>query len=996
MCIRDRYAAADIEALIPKDLRDQVDTLLGLSLRSHTQKAYTNAESYARRALDAHPDDWRSLAALAAAHLGPIAEIEGVLLTRNIPPDLQPRFDQALDMFRQAWAKLVARDDANRGDYVAANLISALDIAGLSDEAALVLDQALRVAPNYPPLLRRYARSMVEADDWPAAEKATASIPEDELEPSDRLVKLQALIRTGEAQRARDDARSLEETSDDQRVIELAKATRLEAAASLGELNEELDDLLRSQPNSVLLRSVAIGLLPDGDPRTAALVGELGRLVADINNPRDRFHAAEALFRAKVFDRAADLYEGLHGTGQDNLALRRRLQALYFADRRADARQLFESLAQDLKTLPGYSELGVAIYERSGMLPQARQILEQRLADAETLTNRLQWVALVERLGDYVAIAKWLETVSPDQQGLPYDLMMLALVIDRHLGDTRSLPIAYRALRSGFGDPQIHLAYTIKLFLMGKVGRGAIETPSVVMPNVAVILKEKDGDKTLTRIIETEPDPRIERDEIAPANSLAQRLLGLRRGDEVELENVGPEPTRYILTEIQNKYVYAHFRSLQRFESMFPENRAFGSFNIKETKGKEQFKSIFDSAKRRHEFAEKLIEMYRSGSVPLALLAKFSGTSPLAGWESIRYQPNVEFHTAFGVVSEFLEANGTLAANRRAVIDGITLYGLVQLGIANSIKAAFEDLGVVRTTLDLLREYADEWRAKRGTRQGSFGWDGEHYRMMELTDEMIDQRITGAQTALDFAETLTLIPAEARTGIRGEAKDAFENVHPAFLDSILAAQGDGRVLLCDDRPLRSLAAEAAGVPSVWSQAAAKFAVERQFITSESGFEVTGALAEASYAFTTIGHQDFLYELKKTAWVASPRIVRFMELLVRPSVEQRSMRNVLSGLMFVGLRDAPSIDTYRTVFSKLFRMLKVAQPGVVVAHLVREIFEHATPALRASTRRAYLKEHLKRSTSLTPVAAVAQSIDLLAVSLVSRVAGAISEAIAGLD
>jgi hypothetical protein len=897
-------------------------------------------------------------------------------------------------MFRQAWAILETRDDAIRGDHVAANLISCLDIAGVSDEATLVLGRALHVAPDYSPLLRRYARSMVEADDWPAAAKAIVSIPEHLLEPADRLVRLQALVRMGDAARARDEARSLQSASDDQRLVEMAGAMRLEAASSLGVLKEELDDLLKDWPNSIMLRSVAIGLLPDGDSRIVALAGEVDQLVSGIDNPRDRLHAAEALYRAKAFSQAADLYDGLHGTSQDALTLRRRLQALYFADRRADARKLFDSLTEDLKTQ--YAELGAAIYERSGLIPQAKHLLEVRLANTENLANRLQWIALVERLGDSAAVTKWLKTVSPEQQGRPDDLMMLALAIDRHLGGTGSLPIAYRALRGGFSDPQIHLAYTIQLFLMGNVGRGVMETPNIVAPDVAVTLTEKDGDKRLTRIIETEPDPRVERDEIAPGHALAQRLLGLQRGDKIELENVGFEPTCYIVTEIQSKYLYAHFRSLQRFEAMFPDNRVFGSFNVNEAQGEERFKSIFDGAKRRHEFTEKLIETYRSGSVPLALLAKFVGTSPLAVWESIRYHPAVEFHTAFGVTPEFAEADSTLATNRCAVVDAITLYGLVRLGIADRLKAVFEDLGVVRTTLDLLRAYVEEWRAKRGTQQGSFGWDGEHYRMMELTNEMIEQHVADAQAALDFAEALTLIPAETRAGIKDEARDAFENVHPAFLDSILAAQGDGRVLLCDDRPLRCLAAEAAGVPSVWSQAAAKFAMEKRLITSESYFEVTGALAEASYAFTIIGHLDFLYELNKTAWVVSPRAEKFIELLANPSSEQGSVRNVLSGLIFSGWRDAPSKDAYQTVFAKLFRSLKKAQPGIVVAKLAQDVFEQAMTALRTAVRKRYFMERLKRSTYLTPVGVVVQSIDRLADPTGSRVAGVISEAITGLD
>jgi hypothetical protein len=156
------------------------------------------------------------------------------------------------------------------------------------------------------------------------------------------------------------------------------------------------------------------------------------------------------------------------------------------------------------------------------------------------------------------------------------------------------------------------------------------------------------------------------------------------------------------------------------------------------------------------------------------------------------------------------------------------------------------------------------------------------------------------------------------------------------------------------------------------------------------------LAEASYAFTIIGHLDFLYELNKTAWVVSPRAEKFIELLANPSSEQGSVRNVLSGLIFSGWRDAPSKDAYQTVFAKLFRSLKKAQPGIVVAKLAQDVFEQAMTALRTAVRKRYFMERLKRSTYLTPVGVVVQSIDRLADPTGSRVAGVISEAITGLD
>src|ERR1700747_1427653 len=140
---------------------------------------------------------------------------------------------------------------------------------------------------------------------------------------------------------------------------------------------------------------------------------------------------------------------------------------------------------------------------------------------------------------------------------------------------------------------------------------------------------KKGGERRLSRILETEPNPRVDRDGVSPDYPLASRLIGLRGGDEVGTKALGIDSITYVVTTIQNKHVHARFRSLELFEAMFPESRAFGSFKIDPTKGEESFKPIFDAVKRRGEFARQIEDMYRSGQLPLAIGAKLGGSNGL-------------------------------------------------------------------------------------------------------------------------------------------------------------------------------------------------------------------------------------------------------------------------------------------------------------------------------------------------------------------------------
>ena len=296
------------------------------------------------------------------------------------------------------------------------------------------------------------------------------------------------------------------------------------------------------------------------------------------------------------------MYDGLYAQDKDTPALYRAITSLILAGRRRDARELFESLSPALKETLHYADVGVAIYEQAGLLREARGFVETALAHDNFLSRRVRWLNLLERIGDEEAIIRWLDSLDPDQQGAPQDLMRVAITIDRLRGDPVCFRFAYRALRSGYSDPSMHLAYMMSLVFTGKSQKLAFTTPTEVAPDTAVLLAEKGGGRKLVRILETEPNPRIESNEIAPNAELGPALLGRKVGDEIEIPSISVGPTVYVISEIRNKYLHAHYRSLEQFEVLFPGHQRFGSFSIDESKGDAKFKPIFEFAKRRSEF----------------------------------------------------------------------------------------------------------------------------------------------------------------------------------------------------------------------------------------------------------------------------------------------------------------------------------------------------------------------------------------------------------
>ena len=307
----DDVSLEELEALIPDGLKGRTDILVALSLRAQKSSDLVQAERYAREALSTGSNDLRAQSTLASVLMEPIARLVGVYFTRLVPKELQSRLEEALQLLKLAWAELRTRDDLFRYDHVVANLMVVLDLSGRETEADRILDEALRSAPRSPPLLRRYALRKAEADDWEAVQTAISSLPAAQVLVQDEIIEAHALFRMGELKEALSKVRVLQARCEETRSGEAAATLRLEIAAQLGCLDTELTLTLNEMPSSIMLRSVAASLLSEGDPRREGIFSDIKGLVSGLTDPRDQFHAAEALYQAKQYDRAAELYAGL-------------------------------------------------------------------------------------------------------------------------------------------------------------------------------------------------------------------------------------------------------------------------------------------------------------------------------------------------------------------------------------------------------------------------------------------------------------------------------------------------------------------------------------------------------------------------------------------------------------------------------------------------------------------------------------------------------------
>jgi len=420
---------------IGDDLLHDAEVKLHLAMRAHTAGDGAAHRQLAEEALAAAPEDWRALSAVAETLMQPLATLDGLELTHAVPAERKADVERATQLTSKAWNRLKSRESTWQGRHVAANLISLLDLAGREAEADAVLDEALRHSPSYGPLVTRSAQRSASRGDWKAAAAALDSVEPAELPYDGLLLRTQAAHKLGDPGRASGLLDQLEERAATEPHVperaELVAALRVRAAVlSSADQTAAITEAVKAAPDAIILRSLLFDDLAEDDPLRVRLTEEIRGLSAGDLSTRERLHAAETLAEAGQHSLAADLFGGLHD-GSDSHALRRQLRSLHLADRRADARRLFESLPQDLRTSSGYLSIGINIYERAGLLKAALALIEKALAVHDVLVNRLAWIQLLVRVGRQGAIVEWLGTVPDDIDGSPSELMTLARIIDR-------------------------------------------------------------------------------------------------------------------------------------------------------------------------------------------------------------------------------------------------------------------------------------------------------------------------------------------------------------------------------------------------------------------------------------------------------------------------------------------------------------------------------------------------------------------------------------
>ena len=479
----------------------------------------------------------------------------------------------------------------------------------------------------------------------------------------------------------------------------------------------------------------------------------------------------------------------------------------------------------------------------------------------------------------------------------PRDLLGLAR-LKRLLGEATYLDDAYAARRYGIDDASIHLGY---FGLSISSERDAI-APATVEPGCAVLLK-RDSEEHWWLILER-GEERLSDNELLPDTDLAETLVGLRRGDTVQLQE-GVGELSVAVADIQTKYVRAFQETAFGFSERFPGNADLLSVPVRE----DDITEVLVAVDERDRFARELQRMYRDDQVPFAFVcARLSVPAPEM-WKACTESGELRLRFGVGTEEETERAQELLRDADDLALDMLALLTVHELGLGESLRQRFARITVPRTILDELQESVREATMEHRPR----GYAGKTldgaYTWVEMSEDAWAEHANFASSLSSLAESFEPIASYPTLDIDSDDLEwLVEAVSQAGVGAMFAGgedPSDRPLLVSDDLGLAALA-RAFGAGAVNTQAVLRELRRSGELTDQQYSEHVARLAHLNYRFVQIDAADVLCLLESNGYMTDESSRALIATLEGPECSRESAVRVAAGLIAaVAMRGIPA-------------------------------------------------------------------------------------------
>lgn len=585
---------------------------------------------------------------------------------------------------------------------------------------------------------------------------------------------------------------------------------------------------------------------------------------------------AEFYYQRGDFEEAIPLYESSFTPNKDIPVINHYLISLLNSGFYDKANFLAKQFRSEGASHPVFVIIEARIAEYIGELDYAKSLyLQLNDIDPENPDHLMRAAGIDYRNGNNEDAFYLLNQNIDKYWNDPLSLMTIAQIgASTKKYTSKILEYAYRARRLGMNDPNIHIAY-VGLFLSIEDSFNKSLNLEKVGSDAAICVKTNGENKWYT-ILNDEPADKG-RGEILASDPLAQKMMGLRKGDIVQIREDFYDKLEFTVTEIQSKYVRAFQETLMEFGYLFPEN--LGIQMIKTEPGDPT--KMFALSARQNQMVRKVSEFYTRENLTVGQFAKLIGSSQIKTWAGLFFNEGiVKVSTGTSNEQEVNKLNISQAEDITLELTSLlTLTYVDQLGL---LAKRFENIYIAHSVIDaVIEEIYSEERMVRDYL--TIEQNVDRSVVQEIKEEQIRQRIEWLNSIKEFIqENCKIVPVEFALKLeKGKYEELINIFSTSSIDSVLVAKQTNTLLYSDDMLLRGIAKNDFAVDGIWTQPVLQNCWERGIIAELAYHETIAKLIHANCIYVPIEIKTLLHFLEKNNWVPGNDASRVFQVLAGP-------------------------------------------------------------------------------------------------------------------
>lgn len=900
----------NLEAVVPDSLSSDWEVCCELALRALRQECFSKGEEYARRAIQANPDEPYPYHLLGAVLLKP--EVKRAIDTRSLNDCDAERLREAISAFNESESRsrgmrrdrdhallLVNRgaahamledDDDAESDFRAAQRLAPEDVDVVYNLANLQYrcgdaSKALRTLSAIPPsdhskrcvfLSLDAARATGDTElmrkAWGGA--LEAQIPWDEAELRDRVTYLSLMSQNravlGDPDKGLEFLRG--ETGDGVPVfyqgflsaqVHLASHAISEAKPFLRKALEALDDTVDRPVVFSLGRSLYV----------AGLAEEAWSILKD------------EVSRERVSEEAALLMNCALAAGHDDFVME------FCADLRKHGAYDKRFIEVELHQYASYHSLMRCIalcqdaLEQDTLSDPFKRHLRMRLSSFAVLLER---EGLIEQNADNLSAV---DEVQPE-----WALAMVQTLLHTTTPE-KALDYGYALFRRYPDDARTWHAVIASAGLMS--GR---EIPArhvdCVEPDAAVRYRNEDTGETRWCIIETLENPQRQLDEVPPDHPLARAMEEKNVNETFDLP--GPARTGTIL-EILDKRAYRWRYCMNKFADYHPEEATVWAIRTDSADGIEGLvRRILEKTKPHREQVEDIIAVYRENELPVSAVASGLGKTCFETAMILAdTSTDLPLRFAWGNYEEQENGPQRLRDSPRLIVDATAFVSIVHLGLWETFKEWHADLITTEAIREQLVMYADPRLRSEKTLSSVPDTSGEERLVVSPSDAENALKDAVGRFLKDSDRDIGVVGGDALARLKPQPYDDLAQVvGQCTLAAIAVAQEQDGVLWIDDRVTARVVAEYwPGVKTVNTQSILTHLQEVDLLEQNRYYDLLFQMLVCGYTHVLLDANGFRYAIETTNGnLSDPRLEAVLGLLgnvsvVPPSIVELALQSI---------------------------------------------------------------------------------------------------------